>query len=277
MHPLPYTYCIIDHVSLIWWVQRAIWSDAAWDYFTISLLPTSTSTSTSQTVNLNWKRLERLQVFHSSWSAPIGTSILREPSLQRREHWTTCHNPSSTHVYDSSITMNKLPPEVLANICQHLPPRDLKSFRLLLWNTRTAAERFLFRDLYVQFNLKSLERLENIALHAYFGKYVKSIDYDIRMVTSDSVGKGARYWLGRHALKGLNIDDREREREVSGPIGTGQAGEVLCGLHRVCVRYGLPDAWELWEGPAFPCVLEISMPPGDSVFLSRTEAKPKDT
>jgi hypothetical protein len=60
--------------------------------------------------------------------------------------------------------------------------------------------------------LKSLERLENIALHPNFGKYVRSIDYDVRMVCSDSVGKGARHWLDRHALQGLNIDEREREK-----------------------------------------------------------------
>jgi hypothetical protein len=108
--------------------------------------------------------------------------------------------------------MNILPPEVLANICEYLPRRDLKSFRFLLRNTRTPTERFLFRDLFVQFNLKSLERLENISVHPYFGKYVRSIDYDVRRVGCGSVGKGVQYWLGHNALKGMKIAPYERER-----------------------------------------------------------------
>jgi hypothetical protein len=60
--------------------------------------------------------------------------------------------------------------------------------------------------------LKSLERLENIALHPYFGKYVRSIDYDVRRVGSGSVGKGAQYWRGNNALKGMNIEANEKVR-----------------------------------------------------------------
>jgi hypothetical protein len=108
--------------------------------------------------------------------------------------------------------MNKLPPEVLANICEYLPRRGLKAFRLLLRNTRTAAERFLFRDLYVQFNLRSLERLESVALHPYFGKYVRSIDYDVRRVSPYAVGKGVAYWRRHNALRGMNIGGDGRER-----------------------------------------------------------------
>jgi hypothetical protein len=111
--------------------------------------------------------------------------------------------------------MNKQPPEVLANICEYLPRRDLKCFRFLLRNSRIAAERFLFRDLYVQFNLKSLERLESIALHPYFGKYVRSIDYDVRRVSPYAVGKGVAYWRRHNALKGMNIRGDGRGRFLS--------------------------------------------------------------
>ena len=71
--------------------------------------------------------------------------------------------------------MNHLPVELLRNVCSHLHPQDVASYRLLGRVHSEVGLDYLAPALYVTGSRKSVDRLEAIAKHEYLRTRVEAV------------------------------------------------------------------------------------------------------
>ncbi|KAF4636894.1 hypothetical protein G7Y89_g1183 [Cudoniella acicularis] len=113
--------------------------------------------------------------------------------------------------------MDRLPLEILNNICASLPHSDLKNLRLVSQALQPSAEFTVFHTVYLRYNLRSFDRLRDISNHPRLSKYVKFIDYDflsfdLNLINTYSPETSFYDWLYEWAGRGLGLPERKRER-----------------------------------------------------------------
>lgn len=93
------------------------------------------------------------------------------------QHSASMTTLSVGHGRPSQPTLSLFPMELLELICAHLSLKDLKTVRQTHSRFSFAAERSLFRDIYLMHNKKSFTRLFNISRHPRWSKIVVSLTY----------------------------------------------------------------------------------------------------
>ena len=106
-------------------------------------------------------------------------------------------------------SLRDCPPEITNLICEHLSRPDLRSVRLVGQAFNSAAQRVLFRTVFVKVRLPSFARLWSISEHETLRRYVEGIIYDGMEVAwpDQNTFEG---WLPHDAARGLGIAKREK-------------------------------------------------------------------
>jgi hypothetical protein len=74
--------------------------------------------------------------------------------------------------------LDRMPPEVILEIFEWLQRRDLKNMRVVSRKYQGYAKPLLFNKIYLSFNLKSFERLQEVAKNRTLSKLVQRVCYD---------------------------------------------------------------------------------------------------
>ena len=75
------------------------------------------------------------------------------------------------------MSLSRLPPEILDNVCSRLEPMHLKSLRLVSHQLSHSASQYMLETVYVDLLPESFERLLAIAAHQIFSRTVRRLFY----------------------------------------------------------------------------------------------------
>lgn len=109
------------------------------------------------------------------------------------------------------IYFNELPVEVISMICSDLSYPELKICHTISRKFREAIEPLLYHTIYLKANAASFDRLQAISTHPQLRKYVRTIQYDGRMMEDNNMEGMA---LSRHWHGLLSEIDRSRYRHI---------------------------------------------------------------
>jgi hypothetical protein len=107
-------------------------------------------------------------------------------------------------------SLRDTPPEIISLICEHLSRPDLRSIRLVGRDFNSAAQRVLFRTVFVKLRLPSFERLWSVSEHKTLRRYVEVIIYDGREVEWPELNT-FEGWLRHDAARGLGLHHKQDE------------------------------------------------------------------
>jgi hypothetical protein len=142
-----------------------------------------------------------LNGYHEPFSSNIAS--IPQPALTAVYHLHTWIMANSTII----------PLEVLTLICTHFPRADLKQARLVSRAWNPAAESSLFRNIFLQINIPSFERLQDIPENDHLRKHVKIIHYDVQRISS--LPYTFSEWREFEAAHGLNMSPPTRRNFLS--------------------------------------------------------------
>ncbi|CAG8959773.1 hypothetical protein HYFRA_00001680 [Hymenoscyphus fraxineus] len=116
---------------------------------------------------------------------------------------------------ETTLSIHKLPPEILHQICSILPLHDLGNFRLTCKAFGEFSQRHLVKELHVMFTQKSFANLHAISRNNQLRRYVRNIVYEPMMLSEiDKEG-----WMGQ--LQDY-FSDWDRDRYIR--FGTSKIG-----------------------------------------------------
>jgi hypothetical protein len=108
------------------------------------------------------------------------------------------------------MALLQLPSEVLGIVCEHLPRHDLRSLRLACRCLLTVSTRVLFRNLFVSFNMDSLERLEDVSYHETLSAFVESIHFNMSVIENPGLWNFDR-WIQHSAGRNIGLYPGQKE------------------------------------------------------------------
>ena len=107
-------------------------------------------------------------------------------------------------------SLQNIPLEIASLVCECLSRPDLRNTRLVNRELNTAAQRVLFRTIFVKVNRPSFDRLSNISQHTTLRHYVEAIIYDGREVEWPE-NRNFEGWLRERAVEGIGVPSDKRE------------------------------------------------------------------
>ena len=109
------------------------------------------------------------------------------------------------------MSLNQLPPEILAIICEEISRNDLRNLRLTCQGLKSAPTRILFRTIYLKFNLRAFEGLTSVAQHPIFSRHVETIAYNGCSIGDCAAFEGFDEWIRCNAGNGFGLGEEERD------------------------------------------------------------------
>ena len=137
-------------------------------------------------------------------------------------------------------SIHDVPLEIVSLVCEYLLRPDLRNICLVNRDFNVAAQRVLFRTIFLKVNRPSFDRVWNISEHKILRRYVEVITYGGRELESPNPNS-FKGWLRYRGAEGLGLFNKREEFLVqfSGQLRNYYGNFVkYSGVHRpLSVRY----------------------------------------
>jgi hypothetical protein len=177
-------------------------------------------------------------------------------------------------------SLQDYPSEITCLVCEHLSRPDLRSVCLVGRAFNSAAQRVLFRTVFVKVRLPSFERLWSISEHETLRKYVEVIIYDGMEVDwpEQNTFEG---WLPHDAARGLGIGER---KEFLAQFSEGQLrnyysnfGHYMRFIQGPVLQGENDERWLREAARKFPRLSTVKYAETEIPFEAGRELKPLNT